>query len=143
LKLFDPIRQKWVEETPEEKVRQALIKKMIKELGFKKSLLSVEKKLDLLPNSSFQPSNRRLDILAYAKGTKGLFPLLVIECKAIALNSEVIKQVSGYNHFIGARFMGVVNQDSFKLFWKKKDNQLEFVDFLPTYDELISTLKTS
>lgn len=142
-RLFDSIRKKWIEETPEERVRQALLKKMIDELGFQKGLLCVEKNLDFFPSNKSTFSKRRLDILAYAKGKLELFPLLLIECKAIPLNNEVVKQVVGYNHFIGARFMGIVNESAFKLMWNNKEGKLESIDFLPSYEELISLIKHS
>ncbi len=42
--IFDPIRRKSVADTPEERVRQALLSQMIGPLGFPKGLLAVEKK---------------------------------------------------------------------------------------------------
>lgn len=142
MKLFDPFRKKWVVETPEEKIRQALLKKMTKELGFFKNLISVETELSFLPSATKAPK-RRLDILVYVKETKdssSLSPLLLIECKAISLSNKALQQVMGYNHFVGAYFMGLCNEEEFVLFWKDKKGVLQKAPYLPTFNELLNSV---
>ena len=45
--IFDEIRKKYIELTPEEWVRQNCIKFLINEKKFKKNLISIEKKIQL------------------------------------------------------------------------------------------------
>ena len=147
-KLYDPIRHCELPSFPEEKVRQKLIKKMIGELKFPKSLIAVEKDLKSLPhllNVHFSSNKRRADIICFAKGINDqyeLFPLLLIECKAIKLTQKAIDQVLGYNHFVKAYFTCIANDKEIKTYWfdfKKK--KYEYVDFLPSYDQLMKAVE--
>jgi hypothetical protein len=106
------IRQEWVQATPEERVRQKLLQKMLDEWGYPHSLLLVEKSLSQLPHikQAQKVPNRRMDIVAYGKNSKNeLVPLLLIECKATsrAPTGAAIRQLLGYNYYIGAPFVGM------------------------------------
>ena len=68
--IFDFIRNIKVPAFPEEIVRQELLCKMVRNLKFPKSYLSVEKDLSSLPhleNTNFNSKNRRADIICFAK----------------------------------------------------------------------------
>ncbi|MFZ0564768.1 MAG: type I restriction enzyme HsdR N-terminal domain-containing protein [Chlamydiales bacterium] len=115
--LFDPVRKKWVENTPEEIIRQQLIQKMIGELGYPISFLAVEKELSKLPHlqlvSKREMPKRRVDILVFSKEIHSefsLFPLLMIECKVALLTPKFVQQVVGYNTFVGAPFIALANK---------------------------------
>lgn len=105
--IFDPIRRLAVKATPEEIIRQRWIQWMIKE-GYPPSLIAVEKELSTLPHLQSVPSlpNRRLDLLAYRKE---VVPLLLIECKALPLEPFMMDQLLGYNHYVKAPFVALVN----------------------------------
>ena len=100
--LYDPIRKSFVKKTPEEEVRQSLLVKMIQELGYPLSLIAVEKELPT--------PKRRLDILCHALIAGEIHPLLLIECKAVPLNEKALWQVVGYNTFVSAPFIAIVNE---------------------------------
>lgn len=146
-KIYDPIRKKWVVDSPEERVRQALIKKLIEELGFEKSLIAIEKELDIFsfPEAKTK-AKRRADIICFAKNIHPnypLYPLLMIECKAVPLTHKVIEQVAGYNHFISACFIAVANEQEVKMLWYEKDKkEYQSIDFIPSYQQLLATLRT-
>jgi hypothetical protein len=115
-KIFDEVRKKSIAKTPEEKVRQSWLKRMIHDLGFPKELLAVEKDLKELPHLKEMPlPNRRADILCFAKGIHpeySLFPLLLVECKKEDGSIEEAKrQVIGYNHYVKAYFIAVANEE--------------------------------
>ena len=57
--IFDEIRKKYIELTPEEWVRQNCIKFLINEKKFKKNLMSIEKKIQL------NNTTKRFDILVH------------------------------------------------------------------------------
>ena len=57
--IFDEVRKKFVELTPEEWVRQNCIRFLEKEKKFNKSLIAVEKKFNL------NNTTKRFDILVY------------------------------------------------------------------------------
>lgn len=147
-RLFDPIRKKLVAATPEEILRQNLLKFMIDELKYPKSHLCVEKDLSALPHlkdKTAQLPIRRVDLLCFAKNIHKdfeLYPLLIIECKATRLSKESIDQVIGYNHFVASYFIALANGKEIKTFWHdRKENKYIGVDFLPSYSQLIQAVK--
>jgi len=143
--LFDPIRKKWVEKTPEEIIRQALIQKMLNELGYPLSLLAVEKELSKLPHLSLVSNlpKRRADIIVFAKNIHSefsLFPLLMIECKATLLMPKFVQQVVGYNRVVKAPFIAVANDR--QLITGSFDSEVGVYSFkkgLPSFDCLLRT----
>ena len=100
--IFDEIRKKYIELTPEEWVRQNCIKFLINEKKFKKNLISIEKKIQL------NNTTKRFDILVH--DTNGECSLLV-ECKApnIKINQESFDQILRYNQVVNAKFLMVTN----------------------------------
>ena len=133
--LWDPIRRRYVTATPEEKVRQWWLRRMIDQLGYPSGLLAVEK--DLVSASLKTPTsnpNRRIDIICYTPDRKqGLVPLLIVECKAHQCAAE--NQVFGYNDVIQAPFVSIFLGEAAQTFWKEQGT-LVSVPFLPAYAEL-------
>lgn len=117
------IRGKLVALTPEERVRQALLRKMVEELGFPKGLISVERAAQ---------QQRRTDIVCY---TKEMRPLLLIECKAGAILEAAIAQAIGYNDQVKAPFICLANGDGATTFWFE-GKERKSVPFLPQFKEL-------
>lgn len=139
------VRKEWVAATPEEVVRQNLISRMCGQLGFLPGGLSLEKSLDQIPHVAHQihrPPLRRADIIYFAKGIHphyDLYPLLLIECKAIKLSPKVINQVTGYNHYLQAYFVCIANQTEVRTGWyDPQTKDYRFVDRLPSYKELMA-----
>ena len=104
---------------PEEEIRQAWISKMVRDLGYPRHMIAVEKELSSLPHLIGQKvPKRRVDILVFAKEIHpeySLFPLLMIECKAVPLVPSVARQVLGYNAFVKAPFVAIANAEDFLL----------------------------
>lgn len=139
--VFDPIRDCWVRATPEERVRQRLIQKMIGPLGFPKGLLAVEKPLkDLTHLAGVVVSERRIDLLCYAKLDVLIYPLLLVECKAVPLTEQGIDQLMGYNHHVGAPFIAAVNAEEVQFAYREGETY-RFCSFLPAFKELIAWVK--
>lgn len=141
--IYDPFRKVWVTATPEEKVRQALLQKMVKELLYPIEFLSVERALcDLCVQSKEKKiPTRRVDIACFAKGGKmGVYPLLVIECKeSSTLAKKALSQVKGYNTFLGAPFVAIAYPEGvlFSYFSQNKEYSL---DYLPSYQMLLQAV---
>lgn len=137
--LFCLIRQTWVTETPEEKVRQKLLAYMIQELGYPRAYLAVEKELKLMPHlvhSSLEVPNRRADIICFGKNLHHqypLFPFLMIECKAVPLTAKVLQQVVGYNHCVQARYIAIANQHEIRTGQLQASGEYTFTEHLPFY----------
>lgn len=90
LQVFDAIRKKFVDATPEEWVRQHIIHYLITHKQVPASMISVEKQLVL------NHTKRRTDIVIFNSHLK---PLLIIECKApqITIDQLTINQALRYN----------------------------------------------
>ena len=147
--LFDPIRKKEIVFQPEEDVRQNLLHWMIRDLGYPREFLCVEVDLRTLPHLydiRMKLPKRRADIICYGKNivpTFELYPLLMIECKAVNLTSKALDQVKGYNLYVNAFFIAVANSKEIKSFWyNSKDKKYESINFLPSYEQLIEAVKT-
>lgn len=100
--IYDPVRRKYLVQTPEELVRQLVLQYLHRELGYPLGLLSVEKsvKVNEMP--------RRFDILAFDKSNR---PFLLVECKApqVRITAGSFFQSSAYNTTLQVPFMLVTN----------------------------------
>lgn len=140
--IYDLIRNKWVLKTPEELVRQALLKKMIGELFYPKELIAVEKGLSEI---SFEPSAppRRIDVVCFAKNihpSRSLYPLLLIECKESKKDAlKALEQVKGYNLAVKAYFIAVAYPEG-ELFGFLEQGHFKLLDYLPPYSQLIASI---
>lgn len=88
--LFDPVRKKWVMATPEEWVRQHVIRYFAENLGYPLSHMAVECSLKL------NRLAKRADIVVYDHQFK---PAILVECKApsVKMDTKVLEQVARYN----------------------------------------------
>jgi hypothetical protein len=100
--IYDVSRRRWVVVTPEELVRQLLVKHLIQGLGYPSGRIAVEKGL-VLHGRKF-----RFDMLAWGPD---MTPLLLAECKApaVALSEAVVWQVTRYNLSVRAPYSLVTN----------------------------------
>lgn len=98
----DPVRRKHVVETPEERVRQAVIRMLTGQHGIPTSLMAVEKAIQV------QGEIRRPDIVIYDRSGN---PWMVIECKApgISISQATMDQAANYNRVLSAPFLFVTN----------------------------------
>jgi hypothetical protein len=88
--IFDPVRKKYVALTPEEWVRQHVIRFLVEEKKVPVMLIKAEAEIRLFKTS------KRFDLAVFDRNGK---PLLVVECKApsIPLTQEVLDQAVRYN----------------------------------------------
>lgn len=139
--IYDPIRQEWVKKTPEEEVRRYWLMRLVEELGYPPALIAVEKEIRQLPHlqniSYSEMPKRRVDIVIFVK-QGGLFPLLLLECKAVPLLARFERQVVGYNRFVQAPFVGLANREQMKIgSFDEKEKVFHFVEEVPSYHMLI------
>ena len=121
-------------QSPEERVRESFKRKLILELGYPSSLLISERELSLLPHlCGVEVPKRRLDLLCFEKGS--MKPLLLVECKAIPLTKQALDQVIGYNYFVNARYLTLVNQtEIITLCYTGREYQL--LEKIPSYADI-------
>lgn len=102
LAIFDPLRKKYISLTPEEWVRQHVIRYLLEAKGYPGGLLSVEGSITLFRTV------KRYDLAAFDR--KGN-PLLVVECKSpdVPINEKVVDQVIRYNITLNAPYLLITN----------------------------------
>src|SRR3954462_5571178 len=100
--VFDAIRRKYVALTPEEKVRQHIIRYLIEEKQVPPSLISVEKALKV------NELSRRTDVVVYSNTLK---PLLLAECKSenVEITQKVFDQAARYNLSLDVKYFVLTN----------------------------------
>ncbi|PWH82485.1 restriction endonuclease subunit R [Algibacter marinivivus] len=125
--IFDSIRKKFVVLQPEEWVRQHCIQFLIKERGYPKSLINVEKELIL--NSL----KKRYDIVVF--NTDGSIHLIV-ECKApkIEIKQNTFDQIARYNLELNATYLMVTNGlNHYYCQMDFKNKRYQFLKDIPAY----------
>ncbi|MDE6479644.1 MAG: type I restriction enzyme HsdR N-terminal domain-containing protein [Muribaculaceae bacterium] len=102
LKVFDPLRKKYVALTPEEYVRQHFIAWMTDKFGYPASLMRNEVSLKL------NDTRRRCDTVVFRSDGS---PSVVVEYKAptVAITQGVFDQVARYNMVLRSRYLIVSN----------------------------------
>lgn len=98
----DPVRKKQVADTPEERVRQAILRMLTEQQGIPGSLMAVEKAI------SVQGEIRRPDVVVHDRDGQ---PWMVIECKApsVSVSQRTLDQAANYNRVLKAPFVLVTN----------------------------------
>lgn len=129
LQLFDIIRKKFVDATPEEWVRQHIIHFLIQHKQVPASMISVEKQL-IINNTK-----RRTDIVIF---NSVLNPLLIIECKAPEVNIDqlTINQALRYNLELKVPAIFLSNGLS-HIFLKLENEGPKVLKDIPDYQSLL------
>lgn len=151
-KIWSHIRKKWLDETPEETVRQEFLCVLVNEYGF--TLEQMDEELEVTGRGS---GHARADFVIWraAKDKKdSKNPLIIVECKSnnVTIKAEDYGQGDNYSRLTGARFFVTHNTRETK-FWRvvheKMPKSLEEIGNIPHADasdkeieELISKLKT-
>lgn len=102
LKLFDPLRGKYVAVTQEEYVRQHFTSWLINGLGYPASLVSNEVSITL------NDTKRRCDTVVFRSDGS---PLMIIEYKAptVKIDQHVFDQIARYNMVLKSRYLVISN----------------------------------
>ncbi|MEP3210142.1 MAG: type I restriction enzyme HsdR N-terminal domain-containing protein [Maribacter sp.] len=121
VQIFDVIRKKFVVLQPEEWVRQHLIHYLISEKNYPKSLINVEKQLEI------NGLKKRYDVVVF--NSDGSIAILA-ECKApdIAITQTTFNQIAQYNMNLKANYLMVTN--GLEHFYCKIDFEQEKYAFL-------------
>jgi len=101
-RVFDPVRKKYVAFTPEEHVRQQMLRHLITDLKYPQALIAVEKTIYLGSKA------KRFDIAVFDQRHQ---PWLLVECKApdITLTQHTLQQLLQYHHTLQCRFWVLTN----------------------------------
>jgi hypothetical protein len=127
--VFDPVRKKRVALTPEEGVRQQLIKELSGNYGYPLQLMSCEYSMTI---------NRvryRGDLVVFDRDAK---PLLIAECKSpgVKISREIFDQILRYNIALRVKLLLVTNGTETFLAAMEGESYTFLTD-IPHYNELI------
>jgi hypothetical protein len=105
--LFDPVRKRHVVATPEEAVRQSVLRYLLDVLKAPVNLIGVEYSLANLDPGNF----RRVDIVVWRPGPGQLAPWLLVECKEprVRIDDAVALQAGDYLRKIPCRYVMLSN----------------------------------
>ena len=129
VKVWDPLRKKWLQLTPEEWVRQSFMLYMHKDLGYPLGLTRSEYALKL--NST----DKRADIVYFDREMKAR---VIVECKAahIPLDKEVFEQVSRY--FIAQEVdVMILTNGLYHHAFSFEEEKIHFYKEIPKFQELV------
>ncbi len=135
---MDPIRQKPVLATPEETVRQKVIRYLLKDLQVPPEMICVEERLSHFGLDTAD----RADIIieGYIASQKILEPIAVIECKAenIFLGEIQHKQLCRYADKLNAAYCMLTNGiDEFSYYYDENEQRYVNIKTLPEYPAMI------
>lgn len=133
--IYDPVRELWVANSPEERVRQAVTHHLMHTLGYPKSRIGNEITIKV------GQVTRRCDSVIYDARFK---PIMVVEYKAptVQLTDTVLTQVFNYNSVLLVPFVMISNGKSVAVYKVGYGGErTESLSAIPTYDELLSLLR--
>ncbi|CAH0335747.1 hypothetical protein FVB9288_01401 [Flavobacterium sp. CECT 9288] len=128
--IFDVIRKKFIILTPEEWVRQHVVRFLLEQKEYPLSLINVEKVLKV------NGLRKRYDVVVY--NTDGTIDILV-ECKApkIQIAQVTFDQIAQYNMTLQAKFLMVTNGLNHYFCQMDFENEkYQFLKDLPNYGQL-------
>ncbi len=101
LYIFCFIRKNWMIYTPEEWVRQHVLRFLMDDLGYSASAIALEVSIPI------NGMRKRADIVVYQQEK----PYIMVECKAphIAINQSTFDQIARYNIVLGGQLLMVTN----------------------------------
>jgi len=100
--IFDSYRKKYVVLTPEEWVRQNVLEFLVKEKGYPKDWIAVEKEINI------NGLKRRYDALVYNKN-EDVYLLIEFKAPKIKIDEKVFSQIAAYNFKLKAPYLLVSN----------------------------------
>jgi len=128
VRVFDPLRSKWLVLTPEEWVRQHFVNYLIAELGFPSSLIANEKGL------KFNNMQRRCDTVVFHRD---LSPACIVEYKrpTVEITQRVFDQIARYNSVLGAGHL-IVSNGLRHFCCRFTGESYEFLKAVPKFEDL-------
>lgn len=123
-KVWDIVRYKWVNLSPEETVRQALIHYFIYQLNYPQGLISVEKQL------TYGSMKKRYDIVIFDHNHK---PWMLVECKApeVKICDRILFQLLEYHSQILCPYWLISN--GINTYCANYNNNIKWLDNLPVF----------
>jgi type I site-specific restriction endonuclease len=127
--IFDPVRRKWVALTPEEGVRQGVIRYLHEEKKYPYELMQVEGTITL------NGMSRRCDIVVF---DKTMAARMIVECKRpdVAITQKVADQACRYNTVLRVPWLLLTNGKQSLVLKVTEESTLQQVASMPEWSEL-------
>lgn len=130
--IFSHIRQKWLAETPEERVRQDYLCVLVNKYEY--SLSQIDEEVSVAGRGS---GAARADFLIWRTVQEKLDKkpaFIVVECKAdnVTINQETYHQGANYPQYVRAKFFVTHNNRETK-YWK-----VNLEKMMPNFDEIVA-----
>ncbi|MDQ6905028.1 MAG: type I restriction enzyme HsdR N-terminal domain-containing protein [Bacteroidota bacterium] len=122
--VFDVIRKKWLQLSPEEWVRQNMIQFLIAN-NYPATLMAIEKEIKL------NELLKRCDIVIYDRDTK---PFMIIECKEmnVTLSEKTLSQILRYHITVPAKYL-IITNGSYSYGFEKEQGQFHEINEFPEF----------
>ena len=127
--IYDPVRRKEVKRTPEEEVRQMVVKMLQEGCSVPLSHIAVEYSF------KFNGLQYRADVVVF---DRQLRPRLLVECKApqVALTEAVVMQAVRYNNVLCVPYIFITNGNLSYLCRRDGQGQYRQEKRMPSFEEL-------
>lgn len=124
VRLWDGVRKLWVVLTPEEWVRQHLVKMITDVMGVPAAAIVLEYPVDV------HGMPQRADLVVVARDMR---PLLIAECKAfdVEIDARVYAQGVRYNAVAGAKYMLLTNGRKHYCYLRGEDGEYSLLEAFP------------
>ena len=122
--VFDVIRKKWLQLSPEEWVRQNMIQFLIAN-NYPATLMAIEKEIKL------NELSKRCDIVIYDRETK---PFMIIECKEmnVTLSEKTLSQILRYHITLPAKYL-IITNGSYSYGFEKEEGKFHEINQFPEF----------
>lgn len=127
--IWDVLRKKYVNHTPEEWVRQHFIHYLINDLNYPIGLMASEKLV------KYNKMSKRCDVVAFSNQ---LNTLMIVECKApkIKLTEDTFYQIAKYNFTLKAPILILTNGlQHIVAHIDLNENKIKYLETIPTFEE--------
>ncbi|MCR5657759.1 MAG: type I restriction enzyme HsdR N-terminal domain-containing protein [Bacteroidales bacterium] len=126
--VFDPLRKRFVQLTPEEEVRQKMLYLLVEHLKVPAGLIAVEYSVKV------NGLDKRADAVVFGTGGS---PLMIVECKAptVVIAQTVLDQAVRYHAALHPKFLLLSNGNATYCF-KVEGQGLKPMDHLPDFPEM-------
>lgn len=127
VRVFDPVRKKWIVLSPEEHVRQYVLQYLINGMEYPAPLIAVEKKI-LVGKVA-----KRFDVTVYDRTHK---PWMLIECKEpeVVISEDTLFQLLNYHRTIPCKYWVLTNGHQTYCANAGDLQHIQWMDSLPLYE---------
>ena len=135
-KIYDVVRQKWVRATQEEKVRQALVASISKDLSY--PLERIGEEVPIKMGSTY--ASKKADVVIFTDKTREEIPYIIFESKKPS-RKDGVEQLKSYINATGVPYGLWTNGIEEVILFRKDPNIFEYLPRLPAVSEDIDDVK--